>query len=150
MVPRAEDGGLTTAQRLPVERGARVGRLSLSYPLDWFRRDLSIALGSGALTLDEITRAHAVFPAGGVKVEPHFVDHVVDRDGEVLFDLQKSLDAAPPEQIVDPKVAWVMTQLMVDVARMGTSVEAGKQLKRPSGGTRGGGYSSGRGLSESI
>lgn len=99
--------------------------------------DLSIALGSGALTLDEITRAHAVFPAGGRKVKPYFVEHVVDRDGQVLFDLQTSLDAVEEEPVIDPKVAFVMTQLMVDVARMGTSVEAAKQLKRPSGGKTG-------------
>jgi len=109
-------------------------KLGIETPL---QPDLSIALGSAALTLEEITRAHAVFPAGGVRVEPHFVEHVESRDGEVLFDLQTSLDANPPVQVIDPKVAYVMTRLMLDVASSGTAVEAAKQLKRPSGGKTG-------------
>lgn len=123
------------AQRVGLREIISIARkLGIQSPLE---PDLSIVLGSGALTLDEIARAHAVFPAGGVRVEPRFVEQVVDRDGNVLFDLKAELEATPPAKVFDAKVAWVMTQLMVDVARSGTSLEATKQLKRPSGGKTG-------------
>ncbi len=49
-------------------------------------RDLSLALGSSSLTLLELTRAYAVFPAGGKRVIPRFIHRVTDRHGEVLFE----------------------------------------------------------------
>jgi penicillin-binding protein 1A len=99
--------------------------------------DLSIALGSASLTLMEICKAHAVFPSGGIAVQPHFIERVTDRDGKTVFDLQQILDSTEPKQLVDPKAAYVMTQLMVDVARAGTASEAAAKLKRISGGKTG-------------
>jgi penicillin-binding protein 1A len=57
--------------------------LGIQGPLD---KDLSLALGSSSLTLLEITRAYAVFPAGGEQVIPRFIRRVTDRNGEVLFE----------------------------------------------------------------
>jgi penicillin-binding protein 1A len=98
--------------------------------------DLSIALGSASLTLLEVAKAHAVFPAGGIAVTPHFVERVSDRDGKPLLDLTQVFQSTPPVQVVDPRAAFVMTQLMVDVARFGTATDASK-LKRLSGGKTG-------------
>ncbi|MGI9591039.1 MAG: penicillin-binding protein 1A, partial [Myxococcota bacterium] len=58
-------------------------RLGIESPLN---RDLSLALGSSDLSLLEITRAYAVFPNGGQRVEPRFITRVTSRDGEVLMD----------------------------------------------------------------
>ncbi len=57
-------------------------RLGIESPLN---RDLSLALGSSDLSLLEITRAYATFPAQGRRVDPVFIRSVVDRDGEVLL-----------------------------------------------------------------
>lgn len=51
-----------------------------------FPRDLTVALGSHALTPMEITRAYAVFANGGHLIEPHFIERVEDADGNVLFE----------------------------------------------------------------
>jgi penicillin-binding protein 1A len=46
-------------------------------------RNLSLALGSGAVSPLELARAYAVLANGGYLVEPYFVDSVVDARGEV-------------------------------------------------------------------
>jgi len=60
-----------------------VRRLGIESPLS---RDLSLALGSSDLTLLELTRAYAVFPAAGRRVIPIFIRRVSDRDGNVLLE----------------------------------------------------------------
>jgi penicillin-binding protein 1A len=58
-------------------------RLGIESPLN---RDLSLALGSSSLSLLELTRAYAIFPAQGRRVEPTFVRRVTDQEGEVLLE----------------------------------------------------------------
>ncbi len=52
--------------------------------------DLSLALGSGAVTPMEVVRGYAVLANGGYLVEPYFIQRIEDADGNVLF------EAAPP------------------------------------------------------
>ncbi|MCK9530733.1 MAG: penicillin-binding protein 1A [Gammaproteobacteria bacterium] len=52
--------------------------------------DLSLALGSGAVTPMEMVRGYAVLANGGYLVEPYFIQRIEDADGNVLF------EAAPP------------------------------------------------------
>ncbi|WP_444943343.1 penicillin-binding protein 1A [Microbulbifer sp. ZKSA006] len=48
-------------------------------------RNLTIALGSSALTPLEMVRGYAAFANGGYRVEPYLVDRVLDVNGEVLY-----------------------------------------------------------------
>lgn len=48
-------------------------------------RDLSLALGSGAVTPISIARGYAVFANGGYLVEPHFITHIEDLEENVIF-----------------------------------------------------------------
>ncbi len=48
-------------------------------------RNLSLALGSAALTPMEVARGYAVFANGGFLVEPHVIARTVDSQGEVVF-----------------------------------------------------------------
>ena len=57
--------------------------------------DLSLALGSYALTPLEIARGYAVFANGGYLVTPHILDKVIDRDGNVIYQ-------SNPETVCDP------------------------------------------------
>ena len=75
-----------------------------SYVIQYARRfgieskltpDLSLALGTSAVTLLELTRAYAVYPRAGERVVPRFIRRVVDRDGkELLADV--ALGNVPP------------------------------------------------------
>lgn len=49
-----------------------------------FNADLSIALGSSATSLMDLTQVYALFPRLGRKVTPIFYSKVIDRDGVVL------------------------------------------------------------------
>ena len=57
-------------------------RFGIRSPLE---RNLSVALGSSAVTLSELTGVYAVFAASGKKYDhEEFVSKIVDRDGEIL------------------------------------------------------------------
>jgi penicillin-binding protein 1A len=58
-------------------------RLGIRSPLEPY---LSTALGTGGVSLLELTRAYATFPNGGRRVVPRFVRRVLDRDGNVLLE----------------------------------------------------------------
>lgn len=47
--------------------------------------DLSLALGSHALTPLEIARGYATFANGGFLIKPYILDKVIDRDGNIIF-----------------------------------------------------------------
>lgn len=47
--------------------------------------DLSLALGSHAMTPMQVASGYAVFANGGHLVSPHLLDKVIDRDGNVIF-----------------------------------------------------------------
>lgn len=84
---------------------------------------LSLALGSGGVSLLELTRAYSVFANQGRLVDPVFVEKVADRDGKVVF--QASPDNS--HQVISPQTAFVMTNLLKGVVERGT----GASLKLP-------------------
>lgn len=136
-------------------------------------QDLSVSLGSGTISLAELTRAYAVYPRFGRKITPIYYSMVKDRDGKLLEEnvtvIPKPLDevmkliaqetpAEPsspdpkpsstvlrfpefplrgdPDQVMDPRIAFVATHLMKEVVSFGTGHEA-KQLARPAAGKTG-------------
>lgn len=154
-----------------------------------FPQDLSISLGSGSVSLVELTKSYALFPRLGRKVEPVFFMTIHDRDGKLLeeksphwgwigdqrqsgvlasvaspspspkssaagsglpmaeaspspsvtpqrISLPNFPTAEDPDQVIDPRVAYVMTHLMKEVVNYGTGQEA-KQLQRPAAGKTG-------------
>lgn len=48
-------------------------------------RDLSLALGSAAITPMELVTGYATFANGGYKVEPYFIDRIESAAGDVIF-----------------------------------------------------------------
>jgi len=81
--------------------------------------NLSLALGSSEVSLLELTRAYAAFPAGGRRVHTHFIRRVYDRHGKVILDdIGLDPDAGWPfeehaeAQAVSPQVARVVTDLL--------------------------------------
>ena len=51
--------------------------------------DLSLALGSAAVTPMELTGAFAVFANGGYRVQPHFIERIEDPRGRVVYSTPK-------------------------------------------------------------
>ncbi len=50
--------------------------------------DLSLALGSYALTPLQIVTGYSVFANGGYRVEPYVIDKIIDRRGDIVFDAE--------------------------------------------------------------
>lgn len=71
---------------------------------------LSLALGTVDVSLWEMTRAYATFPNGGVRVEPHRVRQVVDREGRPMFVAERQA-----QQVLDAEVAYMMVRMLNNV-----------------------------------
>lgn len=59
-------------------------------------RDLSLALGSAAVTPLEMATGFAVLANGGYKIEPYFIDHITDNNDEIIFQANPAIVCRPP------------------------------------------------------
>ena len=97
--------------------------------------DLSLALGSSGLGLDEMVTAWSVFANQGRR-QPHYViEKVLDWEGNILEE-HKPLPVEEQEQVLDPKVSFLITSLLRSVVDYGTGTVV-QQLKRPLAGKTG-------------
>jgi penicillin-binding protein 1A len=92
---------------------------------------LPIALGSAEVSLIEHTGGYSTFPNDGVRVTPRFLTKVVDFDGHVLEE-----DYPEVHDVVPPRTARIMTELLQGVVKNGTGYAATK-LNHPVGGKTG-------------
>jgi penicillin-binding protein 1A len=93
----------------------------------------SLALGTGGVTLLELTAAYGVFANRGVAVTPHLIVRVEDTDGRTIWS-----EPSTPRQAVTPATAYLMSSMLADVISSGTatSVRAGG-FKLPAAGKTG-------------
>jgi penicillin-binding protein 1A len=96
-----------------------------------FRPFLSTALGAQEATLIELTSAYSAFPNHGIRMSPHSVLSIVDREGARLEESQPS-----PRDAIRADTAYVMTSLLRGVVQRGTGVAA-KALDWPLAGKTG-------------
>jgi penicillin-binding protein 1A len=102
-------------ERIGVAKAARmVERLGLPNPMAPF---LPSALGATEEPLLAMTAAYAIFANRGLRVHPHAIRRVIDRDGKEL----EQWEAPPPERVLDPYVASTMVTLMQGVVNSGTA-----------------------------
>jgi len=94
-------------------------------------RDLSIALGTSGVTLQELVRAYGVLANEGKRVQPFFIQKIVDRTGHVFEEAQPR-----SEQVIDPRIAFITSYIMQDVVESGTGQRV-KKLGRPVAGKTG-------------
>jgi|TARA_B110000977_G_scaffold33009_2_gene43938 penicillin-binding protein 1A len=87
--------------------------------------DLSLALGSHALTPMAIAGGYATFANGGYQVEPYILDKVIDRHGNVVFQVMPATVCDPCDtepqltqpQTPEPSVDLQMEQLLNSLAQ---------------------------------
>ncbi|MBU6506163.1 MAG: PBP1A family penicillin-binding protein [Alphaproteobacteria bacterium] len=103
-------------------------RLGITTPLP---DDDSLALGTGSVTLMELTSAYAAFASGGVAAWPHAVLEIRDTHGNVLY--HRAGSGAP--RVIDANVAGEMNELLEGVIQRGTGRAA--SLDRPDAGKTG-------------
>ena len=67
----------------------------------------SLALGSQAISLLDMTKSYAVLANEGKKVEPYFIKKVVDINGNVLYE-RKDID----EVILNKSITYILSELL--------------------------------------
>ncbi len=103
-------------------------RLGLESPLPPY---LPVALGAAEATLVEMTSAFSVYPNQGVRMRPHSLLKVTDREGNVLEE-----NRPEPKDAIRADTAFVMTNLLRGVVQRGTAAKAAA-LNWPIGGKTG-------------
>jgi len=56
------------------------------FPPENISKDLSLALGSAAMSPMQMAEAYAIFANGGFKVEPYFIDYIEDSTGQRVYE----------------------------------------------------------------
>jgi len=102
--------------------------LGITSPLS---QDLSLALGSSSVTLQEITSSYGVFANQGLWLPPYTITMVKNLEGEVL-----EQHIFEPQQAVSKETAYLVTNMMMDVIQSGTGRRA-KSIGRPLAGKTG-------------
>ncbi len=76
----------------------------------------AVALGAYEVTPMEMAGAYTIFANGGVYVRPNFVSMVRSQDGKGIYE-----NKTEKRPVLDPRVAYLMTNLMEEVMRSGTA-----------------------------
>lgn len=87
------------------ELAANAGELTDKTPMP---RDMTLALGTGEVTLLQHANAYTIFPNGGQYEPPVLIEKVVARDGQILYEAPK----VEPREVITPASAYVMTNMM--------------------------------------
>ena len=91
---------------------------------------LTMALGAGSVTPMQMVIGYSVFANGGYRVNPYLITKITDQKGKVLVETQKPrLDEST--RGIDARNAFIMSNLLQEVARSGTAAKAQATLKRP-------------------
>ena len=115
--------------------------------------NLSMSLGSGVVTLIELTKAYAIIANGGKKIEPKLITSIYSKDGNKIYDtrLKKcfecriqtilSKNKIPKLEetkniIIDPRLSYQITSMMEGVIKRGTAKTL-KELNVPIAGKTG-------------
>ena len=90
---------------------------------------LTMALGAGSVTPLQMAAGYGVFANGGHYAAPRFITRITDHRGKVLQESpEPTLEQLP--QVIEPRNAFIMSQLLNEVARSGTAARAQATLKR--------------------
>ena len=112
-----------------------------------------MSLGSGVVTLIELTTAYAIIANGGKKIEPKLITSIYSKDGKKIYDtrLKKCLECniqkilsknkipnleETKNIIIDPRLAYQITSMMEGVIKRGTAKKL-KDLNVPIAGKTG-------------
>jgi len=90
-----------------VNLAGRLGITSLGDPDEY---DLSLALGGGQMSLLELTGAYATLANQGYFPGHYAILEIHDADGNLRYTQEK----APQTQVFDPRVAWLVSDILSD------------------------------------
>src|SRR5438105_9314943 len=101
-------------QTVGIQTGAQmVRRFGIKVPMAPY---LPSALGATEVPLDQMVSAYSTFPNKGIRVDPHMIRKVLDRDGAVLEEWEKTT-----YKVISEYVALTMGSMMRGVVPGGTA-----------------------------
>ncbi len=100
-----------TLQEVGVEDAVNLARrLGVASLDEAGQYDLSLALGGGEISLLELSTAYAALANNGYFTGNASILDVHDADGNLLYQPDKN----PPLQVLDPRVAWLISDILSD------------------------------------
>ena len=93
-------------------------------------KNMTLALGTGAVTPLQMAGAYAVFANGGYSVKPYLIARIEDGDGSVLVENKPPQARQDSARVLDARNAFVTDSMLRDVTRYGTGAAATKRLGR--------------------
>jgi len=128
---------LTHSKNVPTVRLLRA--LGVGYAHDYLGKfgftkekhpkNLTMALGTGAVTPLQLAGAYAVFANGGYQVKPYLISRIQDAKGVLIAETRET----KPEEsarVIDQRNAFIVDSMLRDVTRFGTAAQSSKQLAR--------------------
>ncbi len=102
---------------------------------DELPHNLSLALGSGAVTPLQMAMAYSVLANGGYQVKPYFIEYIEDGQHHIVFQAEPlrvcgedcMADGPPPHaapRVISPENHYLMNAMMQDVIQRGTGRKA--------------------------
>lgn len=85
---------------------------------------LTMALGAGSVTPEQMLAAYSVFANGGYSIAPYFINRIEDARGTVLYKATPEVAGNGAKQIIDVRNAYTMVSMLQDVVRHGTGIRA--------------------------
>ena len=122
-------------EKIGVDNAIEVAQRFGVYPADMKNLNLSMALGSGETTLENLVLGYSAFVNGGHKIEPKLVDYIEDRYGNVLSGQKTKIvdwtpDALPTEEeqtaepLSDPQSLYQLVSILQGAVERGTGRQA--------------------------
>ncbi|HEY0375911.1 MAG TPA: PBP1A family penicillin-binding protein [Pyrinomonadaceae bacterium] len=117
-------------QTVGIQTGSQmVRRFGIKVPMAPY---LPSALGATEVPLDQMVSAYSAFPNKGIRVEPHLVRKVLDRDGNTLEEWEKTT-----YKVMSEYIALTMVSMMRGVTSAGGTAAAASSIGVPVAGKTG-------------
>ena len=92
--------------------------------------NLTMTLGTGAVTPLQMAAGYAVFANGGYQVAPYLIQKVLDARGNVLTENKPAIAGDEASRVLDARNAYIMDSMLRDVVNGGTGYAASQRLGR--------------------
>ncbi len=123
--------GLVHSRNLvAIQLGMRVGmdsvaalsqQLGITTPMDPVPAS---AIGASVVHPIDLVAAYTAFANNGAVVQPRFITRIVDPNGREVFERPPST----PQQVLDPRVAFIVRDMMKEVTNRGSGVGARRMV----------------------
>jgi penicillin-binding protein 1A len=120
------EGLIRSRNMIAIQLGMRVGmdsvaalsqRLGITTKMDPVP---SSAIGASAVHPIDLVAAYTAFANNGQVVQPRFITRINDLSGTAVY----SRPPSTPQQVLDPRVAFIVRDMMRDVAEKGSGTRA--------------------------